>query len=93
MHVFNVVVAGIRTPEPISSLEQSMPEVYDELLRNINLLEQNYHDMLDIEFTVEEGKLFMLQVIDKLCTIEDISLTLTTFTHILINIYTHILYN
>eukprot|EP00595_Chromulina_sp_UTEXLB2642_P000319 CAMPEP_0196761690 /NCGR_PEP_ID=MMETSP1095-20130614/996_1 /TAXON_ID=96789 ORGANISM="Chromulina nebulosa, Strain UTEXLB2642" /NCGR_SAMPLE_ID=MMETSP1095 /ASSEMBLY_ACC=CAM_ASM_000446 /LENGTH=933 /DNA_ID=CAMNT_0042111571 /DNA_START=182 /DNA_END=2983 /DNA_ORIENTATION=- len=55
------VVAGIRTPEPISKLKSAMPLVYSELLRNINILERHYNDMQDIEFTVQEGELFMLQ--------------------------------
>ena len=55
------VVAGIRTPVPISRLQELNPEVYSELLRNVAILESNYHDMQDIEFTVQEGKLFMLQ--------------------------------
>ena len=55
------VVAGIRTPEPISKLESDMPEVYKEFVRIANLLEKHYSDMQDMEFTIENGKLFMLQ--------------------------------
>lgn len=55
------VVAGIRTPLPISSLEQDMPEVYKEFVRISQLLEKHYRDMQDIEFTVEKGKLYILQ--------------------------------
>ena len=55
------VVAGIRTPEPISKLESDMPEVYAEFVRIANLLENHYKDMQDMEFTIENGKLFMLQ--------------------------------
>ena len=55
------VVAGIRTPEPISKLESDMPEVYAEFVRIANLLENHYKDMKDMEFTIENGKLFMLQ--------------------------------
>lgn len=55
------VVAGIRTPNPISSLEQDMPEVYAQFLEIAKNLENHYHDMQDMEFTVERGKLFMLQ--------------------------------
>ena len=65
------VVAGIRTPNPISksaktdpsqiSLEEAMPEVYQELLRIRDLLERHYRDMQDVEFTIEEGKLYILQ--------------------------------
>jgi len=60
LYVFTVV-AGIRTPQPILSLKDSQPAVYDELLRNIAILESFYHDMQDIEFTIQEGKLFLLQ--------------------------------
>eukprot|EP00597_Dinobryon_sp_UTEXLB2267_P003687 CAMPEP_0170057456 /NCGR_PEP_ID=MMETSP0019_2-20121128/454_1 /TAXON_ID=98059 /ORGANISM="Dinobryon sp., Strain UTEXLB2267" /LENGTH=986 /DNA_ID=CAMNT_0010262165 /DNA_START=33 /DNA_END=2993 /DNA_ORIENTATION=+ len=55
------VVAGIRTPEPISTLKDALPEAYAELMRNVNILEAYYHDMQDIEFTIQEGKLYMLQ--------------------------------
>jgi pyruvate,orthophosphate dikinase len=55
------VVAGIRTPSPIAELEKVMPEVYREFARIANLLETHYKDMQDIEFTVERGKLHILQ--------------------------------
>jgi pyruvate,orthophosphate dikinase len=55
------VVAGIRTPEPIEQLSQEMPEVYQQLVEIYQRLERHYKDMLDLEFTVQEGKLFMLQ--------------------------------
>lgn len=55
------VVAGIRTPNPISVLNDQMPDVYTELLGLTSRLEQHYHDMQDIEFTIERGKLFILQ--------------------------------
>ena len=55
------VVAGIRTPRPIQELKADMPEVHGELLRLTSLLEQHYKDMQDIEFTVERGKLYLLQ--------------------------------
>lgn len=55
------VVAGIRTPEPIASLEKDMPEVFNEFLNISQLLEKHYRDMQDMEFTVERGKLYMLQ--------------------------------
>jgi len=55
------VVAGIRTPEPISKLESEMPEVYNEFVKIANLLENHYKDMQDMEFTIENNKLFMLQ--------------------------------
>jgi len=55
------VVAGIRTPSPISELKTLMPEVYEELADIARRLEQHYRDVQDIEFTVEEGRLYMLQ--------------------------------
>jgi pyruvate, orthophosphate dikinase len=55
------VVAGIRTPEPISRLKEVMPDVYAELFRIVKLLETNRKDIQDIEFTIEDGNLFMLQ--------------------------------
>ena len=55
------VVAGIRTPVPIASLEAAMPEVYKEFHRIAKLLETHYRDAQDIEFTVERGKLYILQ--------------------------------
>lgn len=55
------VVAGIRTPQPIASLAQDMPDVYAQFLDIATNLENHYHDMQDMEFTVERGKLFMLQ--------------------------------
>ncbi|MBC1957956.1 pyruvate, phosphate dikinase [Listeria welshimeri] len=55
------VVAGIRTPEPISALQMRMPMVYNELLKTCELLENHYLDIQDIEFTIEKGKLYVLQ--------------------------------
>src|SRR5262249_5564925 len=55
------VVAGIRTPEHIDDLQRRMPEIYDELLTIAGRLERHYKDMQDIEFTIQEGKLFLLQ--------------------------------
>jgi pyruvate,orthophosphate dikinase len=55
------VVAGIRTPLPVSALQERMPAVYDELYRTQALLEEHYRDMQDIEFTVQEGVFYMLQ--------------------------------
>jgi pyruvate,orthophosphate dikinase len=55
------VVAGIRTPQPITKLEQDMPEVYKEFMRIANLLESHYRDMQDMEFTIEDKKLYFLQ--------------------------------
>ena len=55
------VVAGIRTPQPIATLKESMPAVYDELVTIKDRLERHYRDMQDIEFTVQEGRLFILQ--------------------------------
>ncbi|MDL2295027.1 pyruvate, phosphate dikinase [Ruminococcaceae bacterium OttesenSCG-928-D13] len=55
------VVAGIRTPSPISHLEQQMPEVYKEFVEIAKKLEDHYRDMQDMEFTIEDKKLYMLQ--------------------------------
>ncbi|MDR0928673.1 MAG: pyruvate, phosphate dikinase, partial [Oscillospiraceae bacterium] len=55
------VVAGIRTPQPIATLAEAMPEVYDQFVKTAELLEKHYHDMQDMEFTIEGRKLFMLQ--------------------------------
>ena len=55
------VVAGIRTPSHISQLEQDMPEVYTQFINIAHTLENHYHDMQDMEFTVENGKLYFLQ--------------------------------
>jgi len=55
------VVAGIRTPQPISKLAEEMPDVYKQLLEVRDLLEKYYRDVQDIEFTIERGKLYMLQ--------------------------------
>ena len=55
------VVAGIRTPHPIADLEKEMPEVYKQLREITSRLERHYRDIQDFEFTVQEGKLFMLQ--------------------------------
>ena len=55
------VVAGIRTPEPISRLDQEMPKVYAELMAIRQKLEKHYKEMQDIEFTVQDGTLYMLQ--------------------------------
>lgn len=55
------VVAGIRTPQPISKLKEIMPEAYNQLLQIKKILENRYKDMQDIEFTIQEGKLYMLQ--------------------------------
>ena len=55
------VVAGIRTPQPITKLEQDMPEVYTEFMRIATLLENHYKDMQDMEFTIEDKKLYFLQ--------------------------------
>ncbi len=55
------VVAGIRTPKPISTLQEDMPEAYDEFIAIANKLEQHYKDMQDMEFTIEDKKLYFLQ--------------------------------
>ena len=55
------VVAGVRTPQPISHLKEVMPEVYEQFCEICNTLENHYHDMQDMEFTIEDRKLYMLQ--------------------------------
>lgn len=55
------VVSGVRTPQPIASLHDTMPAVYDEFVKVASTLENHYHDMQDMEFTIERGKLYMLQ--------------------------------
>ncbi len=55
------VVAGIRTPQTIDTLKEVMPECYEEFKRICGILENHYRDMQDMEFTIEDGKLFMLQ--------------------------------
>ena len=55
------VVAGIRTPQPIAKLEEDLPKCYKQFVETANRLEAHYRDMQDMEFTIEEGKLFFLQ--------------------------------
>jgi pyruvate,orthophosphate dikinase len=55
------VVAGIRTPKPIAQLEKEMPKIYKQLVKITTRLEKHYRDMQDFEFTIQDGKLFMLQ--------------------------------
>jgi pyruvate,orthophosphate dikinase len=55
------VVAGVRTPVPISELQKQNPEIYDQFIEISNRLEHHYKDMQDLEFTIEHGRLFMLQ--------------------------------
>ncbi|CAI9765901.1 unnamed protein product [Fraxinus pennsylvanica] len=55
------VVAGIRTPEDLDTMKNCMPEAYKELVENCEILEGHYKDMMDIEFTVQENRLWMLQ--------------------------------
>ncbi len=55
------VVAGIRLTNPIAELEEEMPAVYGDLIKTLNVLENHYRDMCDTEFTIEQGKLYMLQ--------------------------------
>ena len=55
------VVSGIRTPAPISEMEERLPEAFRQLLDTMRRLEEHYRDMQDIEFTVEDGRLYMLQ--------------------------------
>jgi len=55
------VVAGVRTPQPITKLAEDLPECYDEFIKLANKLENHYKDMQDMEFTIQEGKLYFLQ--------------------------------
>ena len=55
------VVAGVRTPMPIAQMAEKFPEAYADFIKVCDILENHYHDMQDMEFTVENGKLFMLQ--------------------------------
>jgi pyruvate,orthophosphate dikinase len=55
------VVAGIRTPEPITTMQKALPEAYDQFMETMRRLEEHYRDMQDIEFTVEDGRLYLLQ--------------------------------
>ena len=55
------VVAGVRTPEPVADLKKQMPKSYAELMKVRQILEKHFKDVQDIEFTIQEGKLFMLQ--------------------------------
>ena len=55
------VVAGIRTPEPIAALETALPQAYAAFQDYAKILENHYKDMQDIEFTIEKGKLYILQ--------------------------------
>jgi pyruvate,orthophosphate dikinase len=55
------VVAGIRTPEPIENMRERLPEAFDQLTETLDRLEAHYRDMQDVEFTVEEGELYLLQ--------------------------------
>lgn len=55
------VVAGIRTPEPLVQLRSHLPEAYDQLVATMALLEKTYRNMQDVEFTIEDGQLYMLQ--------------------------------
>jgi pyruvate,orthophosphate dikinase len=55
------VVAGIRTPQPVEEMRERLPEAYEQLLDTMARLEQHYRDVQDIEFTVEDGRLFLLQ--------------------------------
>jgi pyruvate,orthophosphate dikinase len=55
------VVAGIRTPQPVETMKDQLPEAFEQLLETMVRLERHYRDMQDIEFTVEDGKLFLLQ--------------------------------
>src|SRR5947207_13756986 len=55
------VVAGIRTPEPVEAMRKRLPEAFEQLVETMQRLEEHYRDMQDIEFTVEENRLYLLQ--------------------------------
>jgi pyruvate,orthophosphate dikinase len=55
------VVAGIRTPRPLAELKGELPEAFTQLVETMDLLEKTYHNMQDVEFTIEDGRLYMLQ--------------------------------
>jgi pyruvate,orthophosphate dikinase len=55
------VVAGVRTPQPVEEMRERLPQAFDQLVETMARLEQHYRDMQDIEFTIEEGKLYLLQ--------------------------------
>src|SRR2546423_1200370 len=55
------VVAGIRTPQPLQEMKEQLPEAFDQLLETMRRLEEHYRDMQDIEFTVEDDRLYLLQ--------------------------------
>jgi pyruvate,orthophosphate dikinase len=55
------VVSGIRTPQPIEEMRERLPEAFDQLVETMQRLEQHYRDMQDIEFTIEDGRLYLLQ--------------------------------
>src|SRR2546422_940344 len=55
------VVAGIRTPQPIEEMRERLPQPFDQLLETMSRLERHYRDMQDIEFTIEDGRLYLLQ--------------------------------
>ncbi|HEX7255179.1 MAG TPA: pyruvate, phosphate dikinase [Gaiellaceae bacterium] len=55
------VVAGIRTPEPLERMKDRLPEAFDEFVQTVRRLEEHYRDMQDLEFTVEDGRLYLLQ--------------------------------
>jgi pyruvate, orthophosphate dikinase len=55
------VVAGIRTPEPLAAMEERLPEAFEQLTETMRRLEEHYKDVQDIEFTVEDGRLYLLQ--------------------------------
>src|SRR4051812_12030826 len=55
------VVAGIRTPQPLAEMEQRLPHAFEQLLETMSRLERHYRDMQDVEFTIEDGELYLLQ--------------------------------
>ncbi|KAJ6323514.1 hypothetical protein OIU76_010924 [Salix suchowensis] len=84
------VVAGIRTPQDLDTMKNCMPQAYDELVENCEILERHYKDMMDIEFTVQENRLWMLQCRSGKRTGQGASHSISTnfFIH---NLRTHLL--
>ena len=63
------VVAGVRTPEPVSELKKQMPKIYAELMKVRQILEKHFKNMMDVEFIIQDGKLFILQTRNGKCTV------------------------
>jgi pyruvate, orthophosphate dikinase len=61
LNLLVLLAVGIRTPEPIDTMKQALPDAYDEFVKNVRNIERHFKDMQDVEFTVENGRLWMLQ--------------------------------